>query len=132
MGNKIGTPKEKGNASLPPRRGQIKGKIGKDFKAFIAGWAGKRSDEDGGNKNLTCVPESGSCSEGSSKAYDSQCELEFHEEVRFGCSQTTVSLTSSSHHPPVVQVMMTLSKAPAPFALPCGVPGVVLKHIAAN
>ncbi|KAG5239756.1 hypothetical protein IMY05_008G0035500 [Salix suchowensis] len=63
MDSKNGTPKEKGNASLPPRRGQIKDKIGKDLKTFIAGWAGKRSDEDGGNKSVTYLPESGSCSE---------------------------------------------------------------------
>uniref|UniRef100_A0A6N2LQM3 Uncharacterized protein n=1 Tax=Salix viminalis TaxID=40686 RepID=A0A6N2LQM3_SALVM len=63
MDSKNGTPKEKGNGSLPPRRGQIKDKIGKDLKTFIAGWAGKRSDEDGGNKTVTYLPQSGFCSE---------------------------------------------------------------------
>ncbi|KAB5544192.1 hypothetical protein DKX38_012304 [Salix brachista] len=63
MDSKNGTPKEKGNASLPPRRGQIKDKIGTDLKTFIAGLAGKRSDEDGGNKTVTYLPQSGFCSD---------------------------------------------------------------------
>ncbi|KAL9365457.1 hypothetical protein Peur_043330 [Populus x canadensis] len=61
MDNKNGTPEEKGNASLPPRRGQIKAKIGEDLKTFITGWVGGKSDKDGG-KNLIYFPESGSCS----------------------------------------------------------------------
>ncbi|KAG6763592.1 hypothetical protein POTOM_031018 [Populus tomentosa] len=61
MDNKNGTPGEKGNASLPPRRGQIKAKIGEDLKTFITGWVGGKNDKDGG-KNLIYFPENGSCS----------------------------------------------------------------------
>ncbi|KAJ6901967.1 hypothetical protein NC651_019685 [Populus alba x Populus x berolinensis] len=48
MDNKNGTPGEKGNASLPPRRGQIKVKIGEDLKTFITGWSGISREENEG------------------------------------------------------------------------------------
>jgi hypothetical protein len=46
MDSKNGTPEEKGNASPPPRRGQIKAKIGEELRTFVTRGVGRKSEKD--------------------------------------------------------------------------------------
>jgi len=45
MDSKNGTPEEKGNASPPPRRGQIKAKIGEELRTFVTRGVGRKGEK---------------------------------------------------------------------------------------
>ncbi|KAL3579267.1 hypothetical protein D5086_020771 [Populus alba] len=57
MDSKNGTPEEKGNASLPLGRGQIKAKIGEELRIFVTRGVGRKSEKDGGkSQQVTPAP----------------------------------------------------------------------------
>ncbi|CAK7325557.1 unnamed protein product [Dovyalis caffra] len=71
-----GTQKKKGNATIPPGRGQIKAQIYEDLKTFVTGGLGKKSENDG-DKSVTSLPANGSCSHNPTSLKNQRSKLEF-------------------------------------------------------